>query len=84
MFPDRSKYEQGRHPVILALRAVNVECAAILVRVGAVPEDYDEYIQSDNDSRFVWAAEEVRNMLNEWERLQGQSSKREGEIRSGR
>jgi hypothetical protein len=75
MLPDRSKYEKGRHPVMLALRAFNVECAAILVRVGAMPEDYEEYIQSDTDSRFLWAAEEVRNMLKEWECLQAQPSK---------
>ncbi|KAL3449176.1 ankyrin repeat-containing domain protein [Aspergillus insuetus] len=80
MFPDHSSYEQGRHPVILALRAFNVECAAILVRAGAVPEDYDEYIQSDTDSRFLWAAEEVRNMLNEWERQEVEASKAKGKI----
>jgi hypothetical protein len=80
MFPDRSKYEQGPHPVILALRAFNVECAAILVRAGAVPEDYDEYIESDTDSRFLWAAEEVRNILNEWEQQEVEASKARGKI----
>jgi hypothetical protein len=80
LFPDRSRYEQGRHPVLLALRAFNVECAAILVRTGAVPEDYEEYIQSDTDSRFLWAAEEVRKMLNEWERQEARASRTKGKF----
>ncbi|KAL3482663.1 ankyrin repeat-containing domain protein [Aspergillus germanicus] len=63
MFPDRAQYAEGRHPVILALKAFNVECAAILIRAGAVPEDYEEYLQSDTNSRFLWAAEEAKKLV---------------------
>ncbi|KAJ0419688.1 hypothetical protein BJY00DRAFT_153051 [Aspergillus carlsbadensis] len=80
MFPDRSRYEHGYHPVLLALRAFNIECAAILVRAGAVREDYEELIQSDTDTRFLWAAEEVRNMLSEWERQEARASRVKGKF----